>query len=325
MNVLEAININKKYGKSKIALENASIELKQGEILGLLGPNGAGKTTLVKILATLLSKDSGIVNIMGYNLDRDVNNIRYLIGYTGQDTERSAYARLTSRENLRFFGALRGLSKDEVDDKIDKYAESFNFTEILDKQFMHLSGGQKQTVIIFRSLLHDPPIIFLDEPTKGLDPFVAHKIRDFLKSIVENEKKSIILTSHILHEVDYLSHRCSLIDKGRIHITDTPDNLKHSIGVSDFIELYKSDIPDKIIQQFRNLDEVISIMEKEKKDGVWYSIGVTDLFDGTEAILRIMKKENVKAKFKQHTISLEDAFIHYIGQFRDEYNNGVKK
>lgn len=147
--LLTAKNIRKTYKKGKVvALDGANLDLKKGEIHALLGPNGAGKTTLIKIMATLLTKDSGEVSIMGYDLDKQENNIRHVLGYVGQDTERSAYARLTARENLRFFGALRGISKKEVDKKIEKFGDYFDFNGNFDKQFMHLSGGQKQAVVI---------------------------------------------------------------------------------------------------------------------------------------------------------------------------------
>ncbi len=323
MQVLKADNISKSYGK-KVALRDASLTLDSGEILGLLGPNGAGKTTLIKILATLLNKDSGTVNIMGYDLDEKPNLIRHLLGFVGQDTERSAYARLTPRENLRFFGALRGLSKDEVDNKINRYAEAFNFEDLLEKQFMHLSGGQKQAVVIFRSLLHDPPIIFLDEPTKGLDPIAAGNIRNFLKEYVLKENKSMILTSHILSEVDFMADRVSLINQGLIRITDTPLALKESVGATDFIELVKSEVPSSTYDNIRALEVVNSVKIKNGKSKEWYSFGVDDLFTGTEQIIRIMREDGVKAGFKQHTITLEDAFIHHIGQFKDEEKRNDK-
>lgn len=269
--VLEAINLCKSYGKDRFQLTDASLTLHRGEIHGLLGPNGAGKTTLIKIMATLLSKDKGTLDVLGYDLDKNPNEIRHFLGYVGQDTERSAYARLTPRENLRFFGALRGLSKDIVDDKIDKYAEDFNFDGILEKQFMHLSGGQKQAVVILRALLHDPPIVFLDEPTKGLDPIAAGNIRIFLKNYAEKEGKSLILTSHILSEVDFLADRVSLINKGRISITDTPLALKQSVGATEFIELVESEIPSSTLQKLNNLNTVLTCTEKEGKKKTWLS------------------------------------------------------
>lgn len=319
MNVLEATNVRKLYGKDKIALDNASLTLKNGEILGLLGPNGAGKTTLIKIMATLLNKDAGQISVLGYDIDTHEEQIRHLLGYVGQDTERSMYARLNPRENLRFFGRLRGLSKDWIDERIGSYTQAFGFEEeILEKQFMHLSGGQKQSVVIMRALLHDPPVIFLDEPTKGLDPFAANNIRSFLKEFVQSANKSLILTSHILHEVDYLADRCALINKGKIPIIDTPKALKSSVGATEFIELEAKHLPAATLQRIQTLDEVIAFNMKESKDDEWASFGVVDLFDGTEAILDVLKQDAVRTGFRQRSISLEDAFIHHIGAFRDE-------
>ncbi len=151
---LRAEHVEKHYGKTA-ALQDASLELRQGEILALLGPNGAGKTTLIKILATVLVKDAGRVEILGHDLDRHVQEIRHLFGYVGQDTERSAYARLTVAENLHFFGALRGMPKRQIDQQIEKLATYFDFHENLAKLFIHISGGQKQTVVIMRGLLHE--------------------------------------------------------------------------------------------------------------------------------------------------------------------------
>jgi ABC-type multidrug transport system ATPase subunit len=162
---LSAQDVRKTYGDT-VALHDASLELYQGEILALLGPNGAGKTTLIKILATLLTKDAGQVTILGYNLDTHPEEIRHVFGYVGQDTERSAYARLTVVENLTFFGKLRGMTTQQIDQQIEKLATYFDFHANFDKQFVQLSGGQKQTVVIMRGLLHDPPLVYLDEPTK---------------------------------------------------------------------------------------------------------------------------------------------------------------
>ncbi|MDH5401612.1 MAG: ABC transporter ATP-binding protein [Candidatus Heimdallarchaeota archaeon] len=314
--VLTATDICKSYGK-KIALDNVTFDLRRAEIHSLLGPNGAGKTTLIKILATLLNKDSGYVNILGYDLDKDENNIRHVLGYVGQDTERSAYARLTPVENLRFFGALRGLSKDHIDEKIGQFSKYIEFEENLNKQFMHLSGGQKQVVVIMRALLHDPPIIFLDEPTKGLDPIIAKKIRLFLKQYSEDQNKSVLLTSHILTEVDEMADRVSLIHGGKIKITDSPHNLKSGIGVSDFIELKKDELPTFLIDEIQNLDVITGYQEKDKE---WISFGVSDLFLGTESIIDLLRKNDLKVGFRHHSVTLEDAFIHRIGVLEEGFD-----
>ena len=315
MKALEAVNVSKWYGKT-IALKEASLTLNQGEIHALLGPNGAGKTTLIKILATLLKKDKGQVTILGYDLDKNEREIRALLGYVGQDTERSAYARLTAMENLRFFGALRGLSKDEIDNKVHEMAEYFDFNGLLEKQFMHLSGGQKQAVIIMRAFLHDPPLIYLDEPTKGLDPITAYKIREFLKQIVKEQGKTMLLTSHILSEVDYLSDKVSLIHHGEIKITGTPDELKGAVGISDFIDLNKQDIPPAVLQRIKQLQSVETVIER---DGNLISLGVADLFTAMEDLITVLKKERIRTNIKQHSVTLEDAFIFHIGELEEEF------
>ncbi|OLS26700.1 MAG: putative ABC transporter ATP-binding protein YbhF [Candidatus Heimdallarchaeota archaeon LC_3] len=317
--ILSAKNITKTYKKGKVvALDNANLDLKKGEIHALLGPNGAGKTTLIKILATLLTKDSGEVNIFGYDLDKEENNIRHLLGYVGQDTERSAYARLTARENLRFFGSLRGLSKKQVDEKIQKFGDYFDFNGSFEKQFMHLSGGQKQAVVIMRSLLHDPPIIYLDEPTKGLDVIIARKIREFLVNYARGEGKSLLLTSHILTEVDEMADRVSLIKDGQIKVTGTPQQLKEEVGATEFIELEKSLLPQSTQERINSLDVVIVKLEREKG---WVSFGIKDIFDGTEQIMQILKEDNVRTGFRHHSVSLEDAFIHAIGDAGEKFDH----
>ncbi|MHA2362686.1 MAG: ABC transporter ATP-binding protein [Candidatus Hodarchaeales archaeon] len=313
--ILTADNIRKSYGKT-VALGGVNIELHKGEILALLGPNGAGKTTLIKILATLLTRDSGSVNILGYDLDQDENSIRHVLGYVGQDTERSAYARLTGRENLQFFGSLRGLSKKQIDEKLETFANYFDFNGNFDKQFMHLSGGQKQAIVIMRSLLHDPPIIYLDEPTKGLDPIIAKKIRKFLVNYAKNEGKSLILTSHILTEVDEIADRVALIKEGNIHVVGSPEKLKQSVGATEFIELYKNDLPSQTREKIDKLDQVLLTMERDPE---WISYGISDLFEGTEAIINTLREDNVRTAFRHHSVSLEDAFIHHVGDAGEKF------
>jgi ABC-2 type transport system ATP-binding protein len=313
---LSAEHVQKRYGRTA-ALQDGSLELRQGEILALLGPNGAGKTTLIKILATVLVKDSGRVEILGYDLDKHIHQIRHLFGYVGQDTERSAYARLTVVENLHFFGALRGMSKQQIDQQIEKLATYFDFHETLDKQFAHLSGGQKQTVVIMRGLLHDPPIVYLDEPTKGLDPIIAKRIRAFLKQFVTQEKKSLLLTSHVLSEVDELADRVALIHRGTIPIVGTPDDLKAAVGAAESIEIERATLPAATRKQIERLAPVLFAQERNDH---WVSFGVGDALAGAEAIIRVLREDNVHARFRHHTVSLEDAFVHHIGELGAKFD-----
>ena len=313
---LSAEHVRKTYGDT-VAVKDASLELYQGEILALLGPNGAGKTTFIKVLATLLTKDQGRVEILGFDLDKDETEIRHLFGYVGQDTERSAYARLSVVENLRFFGALRGLSKRQIDQQVEKLAAYFDFQGNLDKQFVTLSGGQKQTVVIMRAFLHDPPLVYLDEPTKGLDPIIAKKIRSFLKRFVYGEGKALLLTSHVLSEVDELANRVALIHQGTIPVIGTPAELKSAIGAMEFVEIEKDALPAATRQRILQLEPVLFDVERDPQ---WISFGVTDPMAGAEEIIRALRADNVRAGFRHHTVSLEDAFLHHVGELAEKFD-----
>ena len=313
---LSAEHVQKAYGKAA-ALKDASLELYRGEILALLGPNGAGKTTFIKILATLLMKDRGRVKILGYDLDKHAAEIRHLFGYVGQDSERSAYARLTVVENLRFFGILRGLNRKQIDRQVDKLATYFDFHGNLDKQFVTLSGGQKQTVVIIRAFLHDPPLVYLDEPTKGLDPIIAKRIRSFLKRFVYEEGKSLLLTSHVLSEVDELANRVALIHRGTIPIAGTPAELKSAIGATEFVEIERGALPAATREKILQLEPVLFSMERDPQ---WVSFGVTDPLAGAEVIIHTLRADNVQAGFRHHTVSLEDAFLHHVGELAEQFD-----
>ena len=312
---VSASNIYKSYGKDDI-LKGLSLDLYQGEILALLGPNGSGKTTFIKILATLLTKDSGTVRILGHDIDTDANEIRHLFGYVGQDTERSAYGRLTVVENLHFFGALRGLNKKQVNAQIEKLVQYFDFQANLNKHFGLLSGGQKQTVVIMRSLLHDPPVVYLDEPTKGLDPLIAKNIRGFLKQYVKDEHKTLLLTSHILSEVDELSSRVALIHQGAISSVGTAQELKRAVGVDGFIELQKGVISPAITEKILRLPPVIN---HDEQDGEWISFGIDNMTDAMEGIIHILRAENVASQLRYRNVSLEDAFVYQMGLLADKF------
>ena len=312
---LRAEGIQKRYGKYQ-ALQAAGLEIQSGEIFALLGPNGAGKTTLIKILVGLIQKDAGKVHVLGLDLDRDPEAIRHLVGYVGQDTERSAYARLTVWENLRFFGALRGLSERQIRAQVDALADDFDFHAQLGKLFGTLSGGQKQAVVIMRALMHDPPLIFLDEPTKGLDPLIARRIRAFLKSYAHQHGKSLLLTSHVLSEVEELADRVALIQGGRIPVCGTAAQLKAALGASDFVELEKQHLNAALLEQLARLPQVCARLEREPG---WISYGVRDPLEGAQAILKVLGEHGAQTSFRHHTATLEDAFLQHIGQLSERF------
>jgi ABC-type multidrug transport system ATPase subunit len=307
--LLLAQDVSKTYGDF-IALRDASIDVRRAEIHSLLGPNGAGKTTLIKILATLLKRDTGIVQIDGIDIDESEDKVRQLIGYVGQDTERSAYARLTVRENLLFFAKIRGMKKVDAEERIAELGRIFGLEEKIDCQFGHLSGGQKQSAVIIRALLHDPFLLFLDEPTKGLDPFAARKIRGYLKEYVSKRGRSIFLTSHILSEVEFLSDRVSLLHKGVVGITGKPDDLIESIGFPEMVCLRRSSLSPSVIDSILGKEHIIRPIGL---DDQWIGFGIDDTYEGMNSILGVLKATGTKSEVQHRRVSLEDAFIHFIG------------
>jgi ABC-2 type transport system ATP-binding protein len=233
-----AEDVRKRFGPA-VVLDGATLSFRRGETLALLGRNGAGKTTLVRILAGALAKDAGRVAVLGRDLDRAGGEAAHLCGWVAQDSERSAYPRLTVRENLRYFGALRGLRRRAVDARVALLADELGFAARLDMPFGTLSGGQKQAAIIARALLHDPPVAFLDEPTKGLDPLAAHRVRAFLRREVQGGL-ALLLTSHILGDLDVLADRVAVVDQGRIRIEASPAALVAALGARDAAEVERA-------------------------------------------------------------------------------------
>ena len=307
--LLLAQNVSKSYG-DLMALSDINIDVRREEIHSLLGPNGSGKTTFIKILATLLKKDSGTVRIDSIDVEESEEDVRQIIGYVGQDTERSAYARLTVRENLLFFAKTRGISQADADERIAILGEIFSFEEKIDSQFGHLSGGQKQSAVIIRALLHDPLLLFLDEPTKGLDPLAARNIRKYLKDYISKKGRSIFLTSHILSEVEYLSDRVSLLHKGVVGITGKPEDLIESIGFPEMVCLRKRKLDPSVMRSILAKDHVLRSIEL---DDQWIGFGIDDTYAGMESILDVLRTTGTKSEVQHRRVSLEDAFIHFIG------------
>jgi len=307
--LLQAQNISKAYGDLEV-LKGTSIDVSRAEIHSLLGSNGAGKTTFIKILATILKKDSGTVQIDDIDVEEFEDDVRQLIGYVGQDTERSAYARLTVRENLLFFAKTRGIYHKEANERIAALCEIFGLEGKIDSQFGQLSGGQKQSAIIIRALLHDPLLLFLDEPTKGLDPLAARKIRGYLKDYVSKRGRSIFLTSHILSEVEYLSDRVSLLYDGVVGITGKPEDLVKSIGFSEMVCLRKPSLKPSVINRILAKEHVFRSIEL---DDNWIGFGIDETYSGMESILDVLKATGAKSEIQHRHVSLEDAFIHHIG------------
>ena len=207
------------------ALTGVDLQVREGEIFGLLGPNGAGKTTLLKVLSCLILPDKGRARILGLDTVHETR-VKRLIGLVHSD-ERSFYWRLSARENLRFFARLYDLPGSRIDSRIDELLERVDMTEPADRPFSGYSSGMKQRVSIARALLHDPPILLMDEPTRSLDPGTALRLRDYvLEKLKRRDGKTILIATHNLREAETMADRVAIIAQGRVQEVGTVEEVR---------------------------------------------------------------------------------------------------
>ena len=217
------------------AVDDVSFKIEQGEVFGLLGPNGAGKSTTIRMLCTLLEPTSGTARVAGFDVRGQANEVRQNLG-TVLAGERSIYWKLTARENLEYFAALYHVPPQVARQRVDELLARMELTARADDLVERYSTGMKQRVVIARSLLARPPILLLDEPTLGLDPQAARRVRELVAEL-KSEGHTILLTTHYMEEADQLSDRIGIIDQGKIIALDTPARLKQRIGQKDALRL----------------------------------------------------------------------------------------
>jgi daunorubicin resistance ABC transporter ATP-binding subunit len=225
-NAVEAEGIVKRFG-STVALDGVDLGVEEGTVLGLLGPNGAGKTTMVRVLATLLRPDSGTASVFGRDVISRATEVRGLIALTGQFAAIDEL--LTGRENLRMFGQLFRLDRREASRRADELLERFDLADAADRQARTYSGGMRRRLDLASSLLTKPPMLFLDEPTTGLDPRSRNQIWEVIRELVR-EGTTLLLTTQYLEEADQLTDRIAVIDHGQVIAQGTGDELKDSVG-----------------------------------------------------------------------------------------------
>ncbi len=222
------------------ALKGVSFTVNYGEIFGLLGPNGAGKTTTIKILATLLLPDGGRARVAGYDVVNEAEKVRDSIGVT-LTVEKGFFWKLTGRENLKYFGMLRGLSGSRLDERVDYLLEMLELKRLgaSDRFYEEYSLGMKARLCLARALLTDPPILMLDEPTLGLDPPSAREIRNLLTSLAD-EGKAVLVTTHNMFEAELICDRIAIIDDGRIIATGRVEDLKRRVSNRIAVKIFVS-------------------------------------------------------------------------------------
>ncbi|AXK49074.1 ABC transporter [Aliarcobacter trophiarum LMG 25534] len=237
-------NLNKSYKNIEI-LENLNLEIKSGTIFGLLGSNGAGKTTLLSILNSLLKKDSGEVLIYDYNLDKEVNQIKSISSFVPQSY--AFYPNLTVFENLEFFGSLYGLKKESLENRIISSINACALEKYRDKRALNFSGGVKRRLNIAIGLLNSPKILYLDEPTVGIDPHSRRYILEIIKEINKNSATTIFYTSHYMDEIEFLCDDIAILENRKIVLRNSVENLKKSSNLSLeelFLDITKKSLKD---------------------------------------------------------------------------------
>jgi ABC-2 type transport system ATP-binding protein len=296
------------------ALDHVSLQIKEGELFGLLGPNGAGKTTLIKILATLLLPTSGQALVAGHDVARDVFPIRQRINMVSGG-ETSGYGLLTVRENIWMFSQFYGVPSKVAKAHIDELMHVFGLWDKRNAKVRMLSTGQRQKMNMIRGFVTDPDILFLDEPTLGLDVNAARTIRDYVMNWVRGQKgKTVLLTTHYMMEADEMCDRIAIIDQGRILACDTPGNLKRMIRMETTFKLEVDSLRDT--SPFRALDGVKNFSQKDDiaKNLSELTFILEDETPVADILSAITAQGSRVRSLRKTEPSLEDVFVSMVGR-----------
>jgi ABC-2 type transport system ATP-binding protein len=311
LEIIKTENITKKFD-GFTAVDNISFSVKKGEIFGFLGPNGAGKTTTIKMLTTLLIPTNGSAEVAGYNIKTEKDNVRKNIGIVFQ--EPALDVELTGRENLDYHARMYGLPKEKRKTRV---TDVLNLVDLVDKKDLYVkkySGGMKRRLEIARGLMHYPTILFLDEPTLGLDAQTRRAIWAYIKKMNKEEGTTIFLTTHYMDEADQVCDRVGIIDRGKLLVIDSTENLKNAIG-NDVITLSSSNI-DKLVKRL----EKESWIKKTKIHDSFLTLGVEKGEEKIPIVIEIAQSLGIKIKtISLRKPTLDDVFLSYTGRtMRDE-------
>lgn len=304
------VGVLRRTKKEVVAVDEISLSVASGELFGLLGPNGAGKTTTVKVLATLLIPTAGSVHIQGYDIVKDADEVRKRIGFIFGG-ERGLYWRLSGIDNLRYFGSLYHVAPDVVKKRIPYLLDLVGLAGRGNERVEGYSRGMKQRLHVARTLLHNPDILFLDEPTIGLDPVGAREFRQVIRDL-QSEKKTILLTTHYMFEADALCQRVGVINTGRIVALDTPENLKGNVQDLSVIELEMFGVASDVIERLRSQPYVDSLAVENRDQR---QVILVHSKRGAEAVPDLLTTLNdVKVgRVLVREPTLEDAYVRLVG------------
>jgi ABC-2 type transport system ATP-binding protein len=304
-NVIETKNITKQYDDF-IAVDSINLEVPRNTVYGVLGPNGAGKTTLISMLCTILRPTSGTATVNGYDIVKQAKEVRESIGIVFQS--RALDDILTGREHLEMHASLYGVPRDVREERIDEILELIALGKKVDEYIKTYSGGMKRRLEIGRGLIHHPKVLFLDEPTLGLDPQTRENIWEYIYNMTQTQDITVLLTTHYMEEADQLCDEVAIINKGEIITADSPSNLKRELK-ADTITLKVND-PEKFVEKAKELKFTRDIF-----------------FTGGEVKMMVERGENLVPEVVEFASShdihinsievehpnLEDVFIKYTG------------
>jgi ABC-2 type transport system ATP-binding protein len=310
---VETRSLSKTFGTVN-AVNDISFAVESGEIFGFLGPNGAGKSTTIMILTTLLKPTSGQALVSGFDVMTQAKQVRQSIGYVQQESTVDEY--LSGRENLLLQARLNHIPKDQINKRIDDILELIELSDKQNDSVVTYSGGMRKRLDIAGGLLHHPKVLFLDEPTVGLDIQTRRKIWEYIKKIHKEFDMTIFLTTHYMEEADQLCDRIGIIDHGQIQIIDTPENMKNAMGNEVISLKFESQNSDNFLSQLHQIEFIKKINKDNDKLTIFTS-------NGTEVIPEIFKISST-LEIKIISISLtqptlDDVFISYTGhEMRDD-------
>jgi ABC-2 type transport system ATP-binding protein len=308
VDAIVAEGLRKRYGKVQ-ALDGVTFSVREGEVFGLLGPNGAGKSTTVKVLTTLTKPDEGRAQVAGHDVVRHPNRVRRSIGYVPQESGVDREA--TGRENLLLQGRIQGVRRDELRRRVDELLDFMRIADAADRVVRGYSGGMKRRLDVALGLVHRPSVLFLDEPTTGLDPEARGAMWVEVQRLAEQERLSILLTTHYLEEADQLAERVAIVSRGEIVVQGSPEELKRGLrGEAVTVELAE-DHSEHAAAIVAGLDGA----EETTTDGRLLRTRVPNGAQAVPTILSALEAGGLRvASVTTHRPSLDDVYLHYTGR-----------
>ncbi|MBI0583722.1 MAG: ABC transporter ATP-binding protein [Methanomassiliicoccus sp.] len=295
----------RKKKKETLAVNKVSFSVDRGELFGVLGPNGAGKTTTIKMLTTLLTPTKGSATVMGFDVVKDPVEVRKRIGLI-LGGERGLYYRVTGRQNLKYFADLYGVSLQTRDRRIQEVLDMVGLADKADSKVEDYSRGMKQKLHIAKGIVHDPEVLFMDEPTIGLDPQASRETRKLTQSLIDHGK-TILLTTHYMFEADELCRRIAVINNGRIVAMDTPHGLKGFVKDTAVIEVEGFGIDDSVMNKVRGLEGVRTVSATMNESKQVMRVQVCDAGEMLSPVTRVLDCKVLDVRVKEPT--LEDAYL----------------